>query len=148
MQRDDRGDAARGTAGEPDVSLDVIPLHSTNLLTVLDAGFYVADDGVGIPDDARDVVFDAGYSSASDRMGLGLRIVEQVAQAHDWTVHVTESDAGGARFEFTAVETPWRTLPAVSPDAGLRVPRRPPDSGARSCPRRTRRSRCPPGAGA
>ena len=32
--------------------------------------------------------------------GLGLVIVETVAEAHGWTVSATESEAGGARFEF------------------------------------------------
>ncbi|MFC4407794.1 ATP-binding protein [Haloarchaeobius iranensis] len=67
-------------------------------------GFYVADDGPGIPEDERDQVFEAGYTTAADGTGFGLRIVEQVAQAHGWTVTVTGSAAGGARFEFTGVD--------------------------------------------
>ncbi|AZH27045.1 hybrid sensor histidine kinase/response regulator [Haloplanus aerogenes] len=70
----------------------------------LDDGFYVADDGPGIPPNERDVVFDAGYSTERDGTGFGLRIVEQVAEAHGWTVGVTDSDAGGARFEVRGVE--------------------------------------------
>jgi signal transduction histidine kinase len=33
-----------------------------------------------------------------------LQIVEQIAKAHGWVVAVTESEHGGARFEFTGVE--------------------------------------------
>jgi len=69
----------------------------------LDDGFYVADDGVGIPPAEREQVFDVGYTGAGDGTGFGLRIVEQVAQAHDWSVSVTESAAGGARFAVTGV---------------------------------------------
>jgi PAS domain S-box-containing protein len=69
------------------------------------SGFYVTDDGEGIPDDERDQVFDRGYTTASDGTGFGLAIVEDIASAHDWTVAVTESESGGARFEF-------RTTPA------------------------------------
>ncbi len=65
-----------------------------------DDGFYVADDGVGIPPDERDAVFDRGHTTDPDGSGLGLAIVETIAEAHDWTVSVGESDAGGARFEF------------------------------------------------
>jgi nitrogen-specific signal transduction histidine kinase len=65
-------------------------------------GFFVADDGVGIPAEERGRVFDPGYSSnrTGDGTGLGLTIVEQVAEAHDWAVSVATGSAGGARFEF------------------------------------------------
>jgi signal transduction histidine kinase len=67
-------------------------------------GFYVADDGVGIPPDERDMVFERGYSSAGDGTGFGLSIVAQIAERNDWQVRVDESDDGGARFEVTGVE--------------------------------------------
>ena len=67
-------------------------------------GFYVADDGPGIPADERDEVFDAGYSTADDGTGFGLRIVEQVVDAHGWAIQVAESEAGGARFEIAGIE--------------------------------------------
>ena len=63
-------------------------------------GFYVADDGPGIPPEEREHVFEFGFSG-SDGTGLGLAIVEMVAEAHGWSVSVTEGTAGGARFEFT-----------------------------------------------
>ncbi|QAU12069.1 PAS domain S-box protein [Halorubrum sp. BOL3-1] len=71
----------------------------------LDGGFYVADDGPGIPANERDAVFDAGYSTSESGTGFGLRIVEQVADAHGWEVRAVESEAGGARFEVTGVES-------------------------------------------
>ena len=69
-----------------------------------DDGFYVADTGPGIPDADRDRVFDAGYSTADDGTGFGLRIVAQVVEAHGWAVAVAESEQGGARVEVTGVE--------------------------------------------
>jgi signal transduction histidine kinase len=69
----------------------------------LDDGFYVEDDGPGIPEDERDKIFEMGYSNDPDGTGFGLSIVQEVAAAHDWTLTVTESDAGGARFEITDV---------------------------------------------
>jgi PAS domain S-box-containing protein len=66
-------------------------------------GFYVEDDGSGIPTEERDAVFEAGYTRSADGTGFGLDIVQQVAENHGWTVTLTESDAGGARFEFTGV---------------------------------------------
>ena len=67
-------------------------------------GFYVEDDGRGIPEEKRDRIFEAGYSTSPDGTGFGLSIVREIAEAHDWDVRVTESDAGGARFEFSGLE--------------------------------------------
>jgi signal transduction histidine kinase len=64
-------------------------------------GFYVEDDGPGIPESERDRVFETGYSTADGGTGFGLNIVRTVAEAHGWTVAVTEGATGGARFEFT-----------------------------------------------
>lgn len=66
-------------------------------------GFYVEDDGNGIPEEKRDRVFERGYSTAESGTGFGLRIVKQVANAHGWEVDLTESDEGGTRFELTGV---------------------------------------------
>jgi signal transduction histidine kinase len=62
-------------------------------------GFYVADDGVGIPEDEREDVLESGYSGG-DGTGFGLAIVETNAEAHGWHLEVTESESGGVRFEF------------------------------------------------
>ncbi|MFC6755661.1 MULTISPECIES: PAS domain S-box protein [Haloarcula] len=64
-----------------------------------DAGFYVADDGPGIPPPLRDQVFEHGYSTGTEGTGLGLAIVRGIAAAHGWQVGVTDSTLGGARFE-------------------------------------------------
>ena len=71
-----------------------------------EAGFFVADDGPGIPPDEREAVFEPGYSSNSTGTGLGLDIVRAIARGHDWRVDVTESPEGGARFEFRGVQYP------------------------------------------
>ncbi|ERG92256.1 MAG: histidine kinase-, DNA gyrase B-, and HSP90-like ATPase [Haloquadratum walsbyi J07HQW1] len=67
-------------------------------------GFYLADDGSGIPEDKRDNVFEAGYTTTEQGTGFGLSIVKQVVEAHDWEISITESAEGGARFEVTNVE--------------------------------------------
>jgi PAS domain S-box-containing protein len=82
--------------------------HGGDDLTVsveaMSNGFAVADTGPGIPESEREAVFEAGYSTSEEGTGLGLRIVEQTADAHGWALTVTESEQGGARFEFTSVE--------------------------------------------
>jgi signal transduction histidine kinase len=70
----------------------------------LDDGFYVEDDGDGIPESKRDDVFDAGYTTAADGNGFGLSIVQKIVEAQGWSIDVTESAEGGARFEITGVE--------------------------------------------
>jgi PAS domain S-box-containing protein len=62
-------------------------------------GFYVADDGAGVPAGERDRLFEPGVSGG-DGTGYGLAIVREIARAHGWSVALVESDAGGARFEF------------------------------------------------
>jgi len=69
-----------------------------------DEGFYVEDDGPGIPAEERESVFEGGYSTTADGTGFGLRIVEQVATAHGWEVRVTDGTGGGARFEVSGVD--------------------------------------------
>ena len=53
----------------------------------------------GIPPARRDRVFDHDYTMSPNGIGLGLTIVETVADAHGWRLTVAESDGGGARFE-------------------------------------------------
>jgi len=62
-------------------------------------GFYVADDGPGIPDEDREAVFESRFTSSDGGTGLGLAIVRAIAEAHGWTVSISDSTSGGARFE-------------------------------------------------
>jgi Signal transduction histidine kinase len=68
-------------------------------------GFYIADDGEGIPSSEREQVFQSGYSTVDDGTGFGLTIVRDIVGAHDWEIRVTDSVDGGARFEITGVES-------------------------------------------
>jgi PAS domain S-box-containing protein len=83
------------THGGPAVTVEVGDLT--------DSGFYVADGGSGIPAEQHDTVFESGYTTTDGGTGFGLAIVKEIAAAHDWSVSVTESEAGGARFEFRGV---------------------------------------------
>ena len=70
-----------------------------------ETGFFVEDDGPGIPDGEKGDVFEQGYTNAADGTGFGLYIVRTLADAHGWTVDVTDAEPSGARFEF-AIEPP------------------------------------------
>ncbi|TKX59901.1 PAS domain S-box protein [Halorubrum sp. ASP1] len=80
--------------GGPDVTVTV---------GKLDDGFYIEDDGPGIPEEDRSQIFEAGYSTAKSGTGFGLSIVEQIVSAHGWSIKATKSETGGARFEITGV---------------------------------------------
>ncbi|WP_336024967.1 hybrid sensor histidine kinase/response regulator [Halobellus salinisoli] len=69
-----------------------------------DAGFYVEDNGPGIPPDDREQIFEYGYSTTHEGTGFGLSIVQQCAMSHGWEIHAVEGKDGGARFEITGVD--------------------------------------------
>jgi PAS domain S-box-containing protein len=70
----------------------------------LPGGFYVEDDGPGVPPEKREEVFEPGTSGSDEGTGFGLAIVEQIVEAHGWEIRITDSSDGGARFEITGVE--------------------------------------------
>ncbi|MFW5956207.1 MAG: ATP-binding protein [Halorhabdus sp.] len=77
--------------GGSDVTVTVGALDS-------DEGFFVADDGSGIPPEDRDAVFESGYTTAEDGTGFGLSIVEEIVAAHEWTISLADVESG-TRFE-------------------------------------------------
>lgn len=89
-------------------------------------GFYVADDGPGIPPDARSVVTESGYSTRPDGTGFGLAVVQEIAKAHDWSLSVGESDSGGARFVLRGVDDADAAPPYARGDAASQPAPAPP----------------------
>ena len=89
----------------------------------------VEDDGVGIPEAARDSVFEPfvkGVSGHSDGTGLGLSIVRQFSELMQAQLAYIDSDLGGAGFELTfpiRAGEPKPQTAKVSADAlsGLRI---------------------------
>jgi PAS domain S-box-containing protein len=93
--RDSPGDAVeRGTEGGS-VRIEVGPLPDGS-------GFYVADDGPGIPAADAEQIFEHGFTTNEEGTGLGLSIVRSIAEAHGWRVELADTE--GARFEFRGVE--------------------------------------------
>ena len=68
-----------------------------------DGGFYVEDDGPGVPPESRDEVFEYGYTSGSGT-GIGLAVVQDIVNVHGWDISVTDGADGGARFEIRGVD--------------------------------------------
>ena len=81
--------------GGPDVTITVGTLTD---------GFYVADDGPGIPPERRDEVFEIGFSTTRGGTGFGLTIVREIVDAHGWRIDVTSGVDGGARSELSGAE--------------------------------------------
>ena len=73
---------------------------------------WVDDEGLGIPADEREVVFDAFYRSPASRAmnsegsGLGLAIARAIATGHGGTLKVLDAPSGGARLQ---LELPKRS---------------------------------------
>ncbi|MCT9096381.1 ATP-binding protein [Haloarchaeobius sp. HME9146] len=65
----------------------------------MDGGFFVEDDGPGIPTNEREQVFEMGYTTGDSGTGFGLAIVREIVNAHDWEIRGTDSTIGGIRFE-------------------------------------------------
>jgi len=67
------------------------------------AEIWVDDEGLGIPEEERELVFDPFYRSPRDRSsrdggsGLGLAIARSIVVAHGGTLTAESSPAGGAR---------------------------------------------------
>jgi len=115
---DDRADADAATEAAPDTLTVTVGVLDDFVRGATDdastaapvagdrrhLGFYVEDDGVGVPVGRRERIFEDGYSSLPAGTGFGLSIVREIADAHGWTVRVTESAGGGVRFEFRGVE--------------------------------------------
>jgi len=64
-----------------------------------DGLLYVADDGPGIPDGDREELIKFGESRSEDGTGLGLAIARRIAEAHGWSLSITDSESGGTRVE-------------------------------------------------
>jgi len=97
--RTESGDSADHADSEVTVEVGLLPD---------DAGFYVADDGPGVPVGDREDAFDPGFSTDDDGTGFGLSIVETIAEAHGWQVFLTDAadgpaDTAGAQFSVTGV---------------------------------------------
>lgn len=64
-------------------------------------GFFVQDDGSGVPHVDRDYAEAATMTDA--RSGASIRVARRLAERHGWELSVMPNDRGGSRFEVTGV---------------------------------------------
>jgi len=62
------------------------------------AAFEISDSGAGIPEAARERLFEPFFTTRGEGSGLGLAIVRQVAEAHGGWVEWAPKDDGGSVF--------------------------------------------------
>ena len=81
------------------IRVSVKQLTEENMIEVA-----VDDDGIGIPEDKREAIFDPfvclekSRSKSTGGFGLGLAIAHRIMKIHSGSISVHESDLGGARF--------------------------------------------------
>ncbi|SIR84159.1 PAS domain-containing sensor histidine kinase [Natronorubrum thiooxidans] len=90
-------DAVEHDSEAPTIEVGLLESAAGDQLSV--DGFYVEDDGPGIPPADRDRIFESGYTTETAGTGFGLAIVKRVVDAHRWSITVTDGEDGGARFE-------------------------------------------------
>ncbi len=60
----------------------------------------VEDDGKGISDEEKDLIFEKRYKNEeTGGTGMGLYLVKQIAKSYGGSIEVKDSDLGGARFD-------------------------------------------------
>ncbi|MFC4549656.1 response regulator, partial [Halorussus sp. GCM10023401] len=84
-----RNSVEHGSTDSPTSSDDA---GVTVTVAATESGFVVTDDGPGIPANEREHVFEYGYSTEEDGIGLGLSIVKGIADAHGWDLSVSGED--------------------------------------------------------
>ena len=93
------------------------PAGGTVTVRLADGVLTVDDQGPGIPENARERVFDRFWRAEESRSmpgsGLGLSIVRQVVERHAGTVTAEEAPGGGARLRMQLPGHPW---PEGKPD--------------------------------
>ena len=74
--------AAQASAEDGEIALRV--LQAENAIEV-----HVSDTGGGIPDEVKDHVFDAFFTTRADGTGLGLSVSREIAHAHGGSLEFT-----------------------------------------------------------
>ena len=92
----------------------IVTIGAKDLVDDHSVACWVSDNGMGIPEDMQQKIFDKGETDAErdDGTGLGLAIVQTFTEAHGGTVMVESAPGVGSTFRFTL---PGKALPKTKP---------------------------------
>ena len=63
----------------------------------------IRDNGPGVPEENRDIIFQPYFTTHSKGTGLGLAVVRQIVMSHGWTVECAAPPEGGAQFRISGM---------------------------------------------
>ncbi|MDD7740151.1 MAG: DUF4118 domain-containing protein [Fusicatenibacter sp.] len=104
--------ALKYTPEGSEITISTFPGPDEGIVTIC-----VADNGPGIPDEAKPHIFEMFYTAASGipdgrrSMGLGLALCRSIVTAHGGTIQVTDAKEHGAVFTFTLPAAQWQDEP-------------------------------------
>jgi signal transduction histidine kinase len=77
------------------------------------AVLHIIDEGVGIPEDIREKIFDLYFTTKAEGSGIGLAMTYRILQLHHGNVEVESTVGVGTQFRFR--------IPVAVPDGGRRL---------------------------
>ena len=85
--------AMQASESEENPIIEVKVLSENNNIRIL-----VSDNGKGIPEDVRDLIFEPKFTTKSSGMGLGLGMIKNIIEAYDGTISFTSKVGVGTIF--------------------------------------------------
>ena len=80
--------------GQITISLSLLKERPSKIIKV-----EIADDGCGIPEKEREIIFELFYTTKATGVGLGLAIARKIIEQHNGSIRVIENETKGASFE-------------------------------------------------
>ena len=80
--------------GEITISLSLLKERTKKKIKV-----EISDNGCGIPEKNRDVIFELFFTTKTTGIGLGLAIARKIIEQHDGSIQLSENQKKGTSFE-------------------------------------------------